>query len=595
MRYIAVLLALATLLLVLPKQVQATENPETTPVSITVVVPRPEEDTTPADPQPPPLPYIYPIHVWESTEMGRREIVRVFQLRDGETSAQIPRQSFVRDGFYFELAEIVRREVPHHSTRPHTEVIEISTQTNDLATILNLLNPTMDFVANDGYFGSLALDVASIRVSSQGTRSSSHNVTRTREFPNLSVVDTSLVPRTITENGRTYNLTNVDWQTQNTTVVDHTEIPNRFTAVATFSGTATRTSTIGYTTTAEYVGQISKLSVGVTEFTAHFIGIPIAMVIQTTPVEVEIEETVPQHETTATETTTPTAIFESLPDAVAETAPTEPEVEHPLKDSDCTKEPVVETVETTGFPFNNLALGALFIGGMVLAFFAGRKGMAMVRAIKKPMCLLFITCVTLLSLAQATYAVEIPRYSFGLQQEQSEQNSEPAIHMNYQQSTQPPSNTVMHFHPRAETLGRSNTHFAPNRASPNYTYGQTIGVLTAERLGRSVNVIAGATMAAMDFGAGHFSFTGLNQGNTALIGHNRGPAGFFYFVRLLQYGDILTLEAGGITRQYVVTMRYIVHETNLDSLAQFGDNRLTLVTCVEYQPRNRRIAVAIAI
>ena len=99
-------------------------------------------------------------------------------------------------------------------------------------------------------------------------------------------------------------------------------------------------------------------------------------------------------------------------------------------------------------------------------------------------------------------------------------------------------------------------------------------------------------MNAMDFGVGHFSFTGLNVGNTGLIGHNRGRSnGFFDFVRLLEYGDILTLEAGGVTRLYSVAMHFIICETDFDPLMQFGDNRLTLVTCVEYQQNKRRIVV----
>ncbi|MCL2379140.1 MAG: sortase, partial [Defluviitaleaceae bacterium] len=163
----------------------------------------------------------------------------------------------------------------------------------------------------------------------------------------------------------------------------------------------------------------------------------------------------------------------------------------------------------------------------------------------------------------------------------------------------------------------STTHFDPSRsdvaardapamhfnngshnttASHNYNYGDVIGRLTVERLGRTINVIGGATMRAMDFGAGHFSFTGLNTGNTGLIGHNRGNTnGFFSFVRGLREGDILTLEAGGIVRRYSVTMLFIVDDTDFSPLMQFGDNRLTLVTCVEYQRNRRRIAVAIAL
>lgn len=596
-------IAIIIILLMFPVGVLASENQDSAPVSITVVVPRPEDNnTTQAEPAQPALPYIYPIHVWESNENNRREIVRVFELRENETSAQIPRQPFERDGFRFELAEIIRRDVPTHSTRPHTEVVEVTTQSNDLATILGLLNSTIDFVSPDGYFGILALDVSSIRVQSQGIRSSTHNVTRTREFPNLSVVDTSLIPRTITENGRVYSLTNVDWQAQNTTVIDHTEIPNRFTAVATFTGTATRTTTIGYTTTAEYVGQLSRLSEGRTEFTAHFIGIPIATLLIQPPEVVEyvhaensaMRDCPPTsdldgkpscEESSVVETQVAEAHDSNIDEGIQETKPIE---NTPLEDVEeqSTQEIVIDQVNSSMLRY--IAFGLLFVLGMVLAFFAGRKGKAMLNAVKNPACILLVVCM-ILGMAQVVYAVDIPRYGFGLQ------DGEPAMHFdNHVTGESRETNEVIHFNPQSQHSGNV-MRYAPCRASPGYVYGETIGVLTVERLGRTVNVIAGATMETMDYGGGHFSFTGLNHGNTGLIGHNRGPAGFFSFVRLLEYGDILTLEAGGITRQYIVTMRYIVHETDLGSLKQFGDNRLTLVTCVEYQRPMRRIAVAVEI
>ena len=170
----------------------------------------------------------------------------------------------------------------------------------------------------------------------------------------------------------------------------------------------------------------------------------------------------------------------------------------------------------------------------------------------------------------------------------------------------------MHFNPRAATSDGVSVRASPvmhfqhgvsahgfggagGSGSYGYNYGDKIGTLTVPRLNRRVNVIVGATMSAMDFGAGWFSFTGLNSGNTALIAHNRGSAGFFSFVRLLQEGDIITLEAGGVTRNYAVAMVYYIDETDFSPFMQFGDNRLTLVTCREYHQSQRRVAVAFAV
>lgn len=126
--------------------------------------------------------------------------------------------------------------------------------------------------------------------------------------------------------------------------------------------------------------------------------------------------------------------------------------------------------------------------------------------------------------------------------------------------------------------------------------GDFLGTLRVHRLNKVINIYEGETMSNMDKGGGRFSFSGLNQGNTAIIGHNRGRTnGFFIFVKDLREGDLLTLKAGSITRTYAVSMVYTIDETDFNPLLQFSDNRLTLVTCVENVPSLRRIAVAIEV
>ena len=672
----------------------ATNPPTATPdegtgIAITVVVPRPDvrpvEVITPSQPV---VNHIYPIHVWESREDGRREIIRVYELRDGECPSQIPRHSFERDGFRFELAEIVRREIPAHSLREHTEVVTVNTQTNDLATVIRLLSPTLEHMSEDGYFGVLALDVTSIQIESQGTTSSNFTATRTREFPHLSNTDTSLIPRTLTYGGRTYNLANVEWRGQGSTAIDYRQVATSFTAVATYTRVGTRVATIGYTTTAEYSGQVSRIAIGRTEFTAHFIGIPIVSPILTPipPIVGVSDDGSAGASTTQQEATTPPTGAEGTAsdgagsadasvdaDGTSDTSESTSigvvnvdtvhiggiviEVEQPIlpehgadsagagdsynngnngtgisdDDADADDSVLVANDEDGGFPLGTVAVVLLFIGGIVFAYFVGKKGKAILSGMKKASCFLLALVLAgglMLGTAQTAYAADIPRYGFGRRNDQSDQGggdnqdtnySQPAIHFNYSSastgggdvSSRSGGDAVMHFNPRVATSDGAAVRASPavhfqhgasahgfgagGSGSHGYNYGDRIGTLTVPRLNRRVNVIAGATMSAMDFGAGWFSFTGLNSGNTALIAHNRGSAGFFSFVRLLQEGDIITLEAGGIIRSYAVAMVYYIEETDFSPLMQFGDNRLTLVTCREYHRSQRRVAVAFAV
>lgn len=156
--------------------------------------------------------------------------------------------------------------------RLHAETVEIETETDDFNEIIKMLAPTLEYLSEDGYGGILALDLASVICEAAGYRSSSYTVTATREYPHLSSADTSLIPKTITESGRTLELEDVSWEAQHCATVDYEEIPDSYRAEATYTGTASRTAATGYITSAGYIGEISITVLGGTVYTAYFDG-----------------------------------------------------------------------------------------------------------------------------------------------------------------------------------------------------------------------------------------------------------------------------------------------------------------------------------
>jgi hypothetical protein len=241
-------------------------------VTITVVLP----DTTPTPSKPeqtaPAIVKMYPTDVSEIFENGVRQIVKTYELGAAENPADIPRDTFERSGWTFTLTDIIRKETANAETREHKETVTLNTDTKELEKILTLLNPTMEFKAEDGFVGILSLDVASIEVKTAGTKTSSYEMKVTREYPHLSTNDTSLVPRTVTDNGKTYTLAGVDWKVGNYSTVDYEQIPDYYTAIATYTATGSSTKVTGYITTAEYNGTLAKLSQGKTIYTAYFLG-----------------------------------------------------------------------------------------------------------------------------------------------------------------------------------------------------------------------------------------------------------------------------------------------------------------------------------
>jgi hypothetical protein len=238
------------------------------PANVTITVVMPEAAPEPA----PAIVTVYPSDVTETRENGGRQIIKTFELMPGENPEDIPRDSFERDGWEFTLTDIIRKETASAETREHTETVTLNTDTKELERILPLLAPTMEYMAEDGFAGILSLDVSSIGVETAGTKTSSYTMSITREYPRLSSNDTSLVPKTVTDRGKTYTLAGVDWRAGNTETADYERLPEYYTAVATYTAAGTSTKVTGYITTAKYNGTLAKLSQGRTVYTAHFEG-----------------------------------------------------------------------------------------------------------------------------------------------------------------------------------------------------------------------------------------------------------------------------------------------------------------------------------
>ena len=105
-----------------------------------------------------------------------------------------------------------------------------------------------------------------------GYKNYGYTITDTREYPNLTNTDTSQIPKTIQKNGRTLSLAGIDWKSANVENIDYVNVPNVYTAVATYSAAATGSSVTGYQTTAEYTGTVTKIDTKGTVYTARFTG-----------------------------------------------------------------------------------------------------------------------------------------------------------------------------------------------------------------------------------------------------------------------------------------------------------------------------------
>lgn len=194
------------------------------------------------------------------------------------------KQSFDAGRLFFYADRPAAAGTAEQQSKEYTETVTVSSESKELTAILPLLADTKAVTTEDGFTGTLKLDTGSITVEPAGYKNNSWTVSATRTYPNLSSMDLEYIPKTTTENGRTLNFSTVDWQTDNTENVDDDAIGDRFSAIVTYTGTASSRNVTGYTVTAQYSGEVEKVSLNKVQYVAVFHGTPLVVP------EVEVEE-----------------------------------------------------------------------------------------------------------------------------------------------------------------------------------------------------------------------------------------------------------------------------------------------------------------
>lgn len=212
----------------------------------------------------------YPASIDESIKNGVRTITKSYELNQNDDATAISKEGFEKNGSFFVFKDMVKTELPQAESKEYAEKVVISSKSNKMNDILPLLEEEKQVVTEDGFSGTAKLDLSNLKIEGAGYGTSTKNVSTTRTYPNLDSADTQYIPKTTVENGKTLELSGIDWQSDNTQNINDTAITDRYTAVATYTGTVSSSYVKGYTVTAEYKGTVSKTNTDKVMYTAIF-------------------------------------------------------------------------------------------------------------------------------------------------------------------------------------------------------------------------------------------------------------------------------------------------------------------------------------
>ncbi len=208
----------------------------------------------------------YPISVDEYVggDFDEPRIQKVYQLSLDDDPTKIPTEDFTRNGRLYYLLDMTRQDEIGVDTKSHVQTVTLPSDTNNMEKILQTLDAEIEVTTEDGYTGKLYLDHTTVKVTTDGYATKTSTVSASRTYSNLSDADLSLVPKTISDNGRNLTLADVQWS--NSADGETT----RFTATARYTGTTSSKCATGYTVTADYSGEVSKAGCNVVTYTAIF-------------------------------------------------------------------------------------------------------------------------------------------------------------------------------------------------------------------------------------------------------------------------------------------------------------------------------------
>lgn len=116
--------------------------------------------------------------------------------------------------------------------------------------------------------------------------------------------------------------------------------------------------------------------------------------------------------------------------------------------------------------------------------------------------------------------------------------------------------------------------------------GETVlGVIQIEKIGFEGLIYEGTSLDTLAKGVGHFESSSYLEGNVCLAAHNTNK--FWAKLHTLETGDKITYISFLGTKEYQVTNKTQISETDWSLLENTNENTLTLITCVKGQKEKR--------
>ena len=113
-------------------------------------------------------------------DQDNKEIRKVYDLSPNTDPSTLPMGQFERDGLLYDCTDVLREVIIGSETQVITQEEKVDSDKKDMNTILSLLPQEKEVTTEEGFTGTLTLDLDSIKTEAAGYGSSTQPVTATR-------------------------------------------------------------------------------------------------------------------------------------------------------------------------------------------------------------------------------------------------------------------------------------------------------------------------------------------------------------------------------------------------------------------------------
>ena len=201
-----------------------------------------------------------------ASEDGQQRIIKTWDAPPDYDAEQLIETDFQKNGYTFKKSYLLMiSENYDKQSKLASQTVTVSHEQKNGA--IARLTPLLDY-DQEGFQGQLTLDVTSIYTEAANKQSYSYSVNDTREYTGLERNDTYNIPKTVSKDGVTLQLTDVEWKMLG---------EGNYRAIASYTGTANGVNVSGYISTATYIGEVKKDTLDSITYAVVYEGSPIPL------------------------------------------------------------------------------------------------------------------------------------------------------------------------------------------------------------------------------------------------------------------------------------------------------------------------------